>query len=434
MNSNNDLSLVLNELRSIKGTVDLLKQDVGGMREQLNSPVSGAGKSGERRLEIFFTAAETERKPFLIQCEGFLSASVKLSAIRTAILLVLCLDLEDRLEGGTGVTEPLAAIEKTLLTIDPASAEAKNQNPEKIRVAIYRFWEFCQSSNFLTGREYSISFDDKLLRLSVVRVDGGEVLDQVQVEITSNESRLSAILHSTLTRSPLAQVRKRRALFVPPGSEGADRLLLEMYDHPYPLRVTSLYVRPPLTSYPDALLAKLGVSPRVLRRKELAFEGYRSNRFEFFEILNESTIWDLIRYSSKTGFKLYPRKVSKNDVAVHLDNLINILKNYENYHLFITQMVVPFVVVTYEIQSRAIPEFFTIFFQAFNSAAERDLGCFALYDRAVYQNITDHIVSWLLNHPSTIKSRSKVIALLQTVRDHLEEKGPLEIDAPNPIY
>ena len=49
------------------------------------------------------------------------------------------------------------------------------------------------------------------------------------------------------------------------------------------------------------------------------------------------------------------------DVTAHLENLISILSNYENYHLSITKMVVPFVVVTYDIRSGALAESFTVF-------------------------------------------------------------------------
>jgi hypothetical protein len=299
-------------------------------------------------------------------------------------------------------------------------------------VAVYRFWEFCQSTNHLKGADLYLDFEDKRLRLTPRSASDSASLTSLKIEVTSTDPLISAILAQTLTRSPIEQVRKRKALFVPPGPDGADRLLLEMYDHPHELTVTSLYVRPPLPSYPDALLEKMAVSPRVRRRKALAFEGYRVGRFHFYEVLNEGTIWDLIRYSPSTGFKLYPKVIVASDVAAHLENLITILANYENYHLYITKMVVPFVVVTYNIMSRAVPESFTVFFQAFSSAAERDLGCFAMCDRALHQSISEHIVQWLLSHPSTVKGRGDVIAILQRVRDHLMQNGPLTMDAAIP--
>jgi hypothetical protein len=418
---------VAQEISALRTSIDHLRSALGGTN------IAAAGSpSPQHQLSVFIARNSTPTKPFSVRCDGDIASTFKLSAIRTAIFIVLLLDLDDRLEGGRGIEDPLGAIGKTLRALEPGTADPGRETPERIRVAVYRFWEFCQSTSHLKGALVYLDFDDKRLRLSPKSSTTHAALTALKIEVTSNEPEVASILAQTLTRSPIEQVRKRKALYVPPGPDGADRLLLEMYDHPHELTVTSLYVRPPLPSYPDALLEKLAVSPRVLRRKALAFEGYRTGRFNFYELLNEHTIWDLIRYSPQTGFKLYPRSIGAADVAAHLDNLISILSNYDTYHLYVTKMVVPFVVVTYDIRSGALPESFTVFFQAFSSAAERDLGCFAMHDRALYQSISDHIVKWLVNHPSTLKNRGDVIALLQRVRNHLTQKRPLSLDAPIP--
>jgi hypothetical protein len=415
------------ELAALRASIEQLQSSLGLESAQR------ATSTHSHRLAVFITRGTTNTKPFSVQCDGDIASTVKLSAVRTAIFVVLLLDLEDRLEGGRGVEDPVTAIAQTLRTLEPgADRDPEGESPERIRVAVYRFWEFCQSTDYFKGREIFLDFDDKRLRLTPRRASDNAAIDSLKIEVTSADPMISSILSQTLTRSPIEQVRKRRALYVPPGPDGCDRLLLEMYDHPHELTVTSLYVRPPLPSYPDALLEKLAVSPRVRRRKALAFEGYRTGRFNFYEVLNEHTIWDLIRYSPRTGFKLYPKAVVADDVSAHLENLIAILTNYENYHLYITKMVVPFVVVTYDIRSGAPPESFTVFFQAFGSAAERDLGCFAMHDRALHQSISTHIVQWLVGHPSTVKNRGDVIALLQKVRDHLTQVGPLSFEAPIP--
>jgi hypothetical protein len=418
------------ELAAIRQSLDFLRIDLG-LNGSSRSPVVE-----DKRLGIFITRGKTPAKPYTVQCDGELSSTFKLSPIRAAIFIVLMVDLEDRLEGGKGVEEPLVSIEKTLRALEPSGQKALNgeleaDSPDRVRVAVYRFWEFCQSTNHLRGVGLELDFDDKRIRLSAHTPTGNEITG-LKLEITSNDPEISNILTQTLTRSPTEQVRKRKALFIPSGADGADRFLLEMYDHPYPLTVTSLYVRPPLPSYPDALLEKMAVSPRVRRRKALAFEGYRTGRFQFFEVLHEGTIWDLIRRSEYGGFKLYPSTISGHDIASHIENLMSILRQYENYHLYITKMVVPFVVVTYDIKSSLVPECFTVFFQAFNSAAERDLGCFALYDRAVYQSISEHIVRWISQHPSTIRSRQEVIDLLARVLRHLQNHGPLGSIEPIP--
>lgn len=421
----------------VNPTTDTMALELASIRQSLDSLRVGLGFDGssraviseEKRISIFISRGQTPAKPYTVQCDGALQSTFKLSSIRAAIFIVLMVDLEDRLEGGKGVEDPLSSVEKTLRALEPEAeksidSDAETESPDRIRVAVYRFWEFCQSTHHLRGIDLELDFDDKRLRLTARAPSGGEVKG-LKLEVTSNEPTLSSILSQTLTRSPIEQVRKRKALFIPAGPDGADRFLLEMYDHQHELTVTSLYVRPPLPSYPDALLEKIAVSPRVRRRKALAFEGYRTGRFQFFEVLHEGTIWDLIRRSESRGFKLYPSNVTADDIASHLVNLISILRQYENYHLYITKMVVPFVVVTYDIKSNLVPECFTVFFQAFNSAAERDLGCFALHDRAVYQSISEHIVRWILHHPSTIRNRDEVIALLERVLRHLQEHGPI---------
>lgn len=414
-----------------------LTLELAAIRQSLDSLRAGLGLDGslrpsateERRLGVFITRGQTPAKPYTVQCDGELQSTFKLSPIRAAIFIVLMVDLEDRLEGGKGVEEPLTAIERTLRVLEPngdtsADGVIEADSPDRIRVAVYRFWEFCQSTNHFRGVGLELNFDDKRLRLSA-RKPTGEEIAGLKLEITSNDSTISSILTQTLTRSPIEQVRKRKALFIPSGPDGADRFLLEMYDHPHQLTVTSLYVRPPLPSYPDALLEKMAVSPRVRRRKALAFDGYRTGRFQFFEVLHEGTIWDLIRQTDNGTFKLYASSITSQDIASHIENLISILRQYENYHLYVTKMVVPFVVVTYDIKSSLVPECFTVFFQSFNSAVERDLGCFALYDRAAYQSISEHIVRWISQHPSTIRNRHEVIGLLEQVMRHLRTHGPL---------
>jgi hypothetical protein len=345
---------------------------------------------------------------------------------------MLIVDLEDRIEGGGGVEEPFQTVASIAEALGTEDAEVEGEGIERVRVAIYRFWEFCQSTDYLKGPELELDFDDKRIKFVALHRETRAQLSGLKIEVTSDDQTLTSVLTHVLTRSPLEQVRRRKALFVPAGPDGADRLLLEMYDHPYPLTVTTLYVRPPLPSYPDDLLEKMQVSARVKRRKALAFEGYRSGRVKFFEVLNEGTIWDLIRGSEADGFKMYPRVVGRDDIASHLANLIDILRRYDNYHFYVTKIAVPFVVVTYDMQSRVPPECFTVFFQASESAAQRDLGCFALCDRAVYQNISEHIVHWILNHPSTKKDQSEVIGFLERVLAYLRDNGPLGVDEAAP--
>ena len=394
--------------------------------------------SGERvtepdqKLSIFISRTNTPGKPYSVQCDGIISTTFKLSPIRAAIFLVLILDLEDRSDGGAGVDDPTAAITATLATLSDKESSEEAGNPDRIRVAVYRFWEFCDSTNHLKGSEYALGLDDKRLRFFVLNREGEPYKGNIEIEVTSNDLLISSILSHALTRSPKEQVRRKKALFIPPGVDGADRFLLEMYEHPHNLSVTSLYVRPPLQSYPDELLKKIGVSPRMLRRKALAFDGYRSGRFHFLEILNEHTIWNTIRRSPSGQFLLYPAQVTNEDIIEHLYNLASILTTYDNYQLHITRMVVPFVLVNYEIKGASTSEHYTVFFQAFGSAAERDLGCFAIHDQTLQQSVSQHIVKWLMNHPSTLRERTDVAQYIQKMIEYFKHNGPLNYSDPIP--
>ncbi|MFO0415823.1 MAG: hypothetical protein ACK5Y6_00910 [Pseudomonadota bacterium] len=48
-----------------------------------------------------------------------------------------------------------------------------------------------------------------------------------------------------------------------------------------------------------------------------------------------------------------------------------------------------------------------------------------MYDRAVFQGLYEHIVRWILTHPSTNRDRAEVIGFLERVLARLREKGPL---------
>ena len=171
----------------------------------------------------------------------------------------------------------------------------------------------------------------------------------------------------------------------------------------------------------------------MLKRKNLALEAYEAGRLNFTEILRRETIWDMIRLRPNGAFKLYPPQVTQEQVADHLELLIGVLQRYENYQLYLTDAEIPFVLVTYEVRSSNIPEIFTVFFQPFSSPDREDLGCFVVYDDLVRQSVSDHIADWLLSHPSTVRNKTAVIDELRTVRDYLEEHGPLKSETPKQV-
>ena len=420
---------VAGELRRVREELAALTAQVHSMQAGDRGPTAASAVL-PLPVRVFFSRQSSERKPFRIEIEGAVRWSEGLSHIRAAIFLVTLLDLRDRLEGGTGAPDMSAEAARIAGLLDP---KAKSTDPANVmRVAFYRFFDYFEEHQPLKGIELTIGFDVSTMRLNPVPTSGEAPARPVQLQIGTNDPQIEQILSTSFHSSPLATVKRRGSLYVPSGPAGSDRLLLEMYNHSHKLQVTSLYVRPPFQSYPENLLQLIGTSERTIERKRIAFEGYRDGRFHFLEILPKYVIWNLIRCDKQGRFKLYPPQVKTSHVLDHLDNLIYILKHFENYEFFVTDANIPFACVTYQIHSGVIPECYSVFFQSFDAADERDLGCFVLNDPHVFQSISDHIVQWVVSHQSTIRERAHVIKFLQKVRRRLDSEGPLSMDEPIP--
>ena len=377
-----------------------------------------------RKLDIFFDRLPGERKPYAVKIEGVLKATQKLSPIRTAILIVLLLDLQDRHEGGRGVIDPFDAIVRAYSMLESDTAIDEHlQN--SIRVALYRFDIFMKESATFRGDDLALIFDSNHGRLALVDAEHNSITDPIQISVTTNDSAIAEVLDRILATSPLARVRKRKALYVPSGKENFDRLLLELYDHSYPVKSTVLYFRPSIQSYPHNVLDAIGVSEYMSIRKDIVFNAYQTGRCEVLEILNKQTIWDMIRYSPETGFKLYPRQITQPLVKDHLEHLIYKLQTFEHFSLALTDAAFPFHVHTFEIRSGDVPEYFSLFMRRFIKQFIHDVSCFVVNDPLVYQSIHEHIVGWILSHPSTVRERKHVIEEIRVVLRHLEEKGPI---------
>jgi hypothetical protein len=419
---------LLEEIGALRGDISALRMDI------MNSPnmIPHSVTKPPAQLNVFLACTSSPRKPYLLKIQGLFDVELKLSKVRAAIFTILLVDLQERSEGGDGLDSPQ---EKVLWAYryltDDASADSQPAE-HSVRVALYRFYDYFESEFNSSFGRYRLVLNEQRLRVDVVdsEENSSEKTDEaspvaVNLLLSTNDSKIKFLLESSSTISVLTRVRRRKALYVSPGEQGVDKLLLEMYDHDHHLKVTSLYVRPPFPSYPTDLLKSIGVSDRVLQRKELAFQGYKTGRFHFYEILQKRVIWDLIRYSPEQGFLQYPRNIETKDVLYHLQNLVEILQEYDNYNFYLTDAPIPFVLVSYEIKSAALPEYFTVFFQSFQSAAASDLGCFVMNDPLVHQSITDNIIDWVLEHPSTLRKRNDVTDYLELVIRHLQEKGPL---------
>lgn len=418
-----DLREELISMRALRDDIHRLERTLRSSERSLTEAVPTAPI---RKLDIFFDRLSGERKPYAVKIEGILKATQKLSPIRTAILIVLLLDLQDRYEGGRGVIDPFDAIVRaySMLEADTAIDEHLQNS---IRVALYRFDIFMKESAAFRSDEHSLVFDSNSGRLSLNDAEHNSVTDPIQISVTTNDSAIAEVLDRILATSPLARARKRKALYVPNGKENFDRLLLELYDHNHPVKATVLYFRPSIQSYPHSVLEAIGVSDYMSIRKDIVFNAYRSGRCEVHEILNKQTIWDMIRFTPEAGFKLYPKQITQPLVKEHLEHLIYKLQTFEHYNLVLTDAAFPFHVHTFEIRSGEVPEYFSLFMRRFIKQFIHDVSCFVVNDPLVYQSIHEHIVEWILSHPSTVRERKQVIAEIRSVLQHLEEHGPILI-------
>ncbi|MCB0344226.1 MAG: hypothetical protein KDD66_03880 [Bdellovibrionales bacterium] len=412
---NNAVGEVLHEVQELRRELSVMQRRMGLLGPERSS-------KSKHQLNVYFDKVESERKPYAVSIGGLINITLSLSSVRAAVFLIYLLDLEDRLDGGLGISDKVAAITKACSELTPELRDNEDVK-NSIRVAIYRFQFFVEDKFKNVAGEYSFGFDDKTKQLELRSADDSVDDSSVDFQISADDASLSSIIDNNLTRSPLARVRKRGAMHVPAGYGGVDDLLLGFYDHPYRLQVTSLYVRPTFTTYPDSLLNIIGVSDRTKQRKRLALEGYKSGRFRFVEILNTQTIDELATRDDSGRFKFYPELVEEEHVLEHLSNLIETLQTYESFELYLTSATSPFVVVTYRIETAPVPEFYTVFFQHTYLGQERDLESFVIQGVEVYQSMQEHVVGWLLSHPTTIVDKTKVLDKLERVKDSILARG-----------
>ena len=239
-----------------------------------------------------------------------------------------------------------------------------------------------------------------------------------------NEAELFGATEYSLNKL-LDEVRKRKAIYIPPGPEGFNRLLLEFYDQDSPLSVVSVYFKPADLCYPPALLEKIDAHDLTVRRNQLALEAFKQQRLTFTEVLHEEAIWDLIRTDKDGNFLMYPTGVEIQDIAEHLSHLVYRLKTFSGYELILTKAWLPFYVVTYDIKSDSNPECFTTFYQRFNHLIAGQSSCLAVSDPLINSSISSNIIEWILTHPSTIREKGKVVSVLEQVRSFLLNEGPM---------
>lgn len=413
--SESTLSAVLSELRELKKHV---------LRIEARQGSATAAAPPKPQLKVYYGRIEMERKSFLVRMDGIISATLRLSSLRATLLLVLLVDLQDRLDGGRGITNIVQAAAGVWPKLDAQATQgARAQN--SLRVGLYRLEHFISGNSDFSGADFRLVFNPADSRLAVSDAKTGKAANRIDIDLSTNDRDVAAVLDEVMSTSPLARVRKRKVLYVPGGREGFDRLLLELYEHSHPLVVKTLYFRPAIQSYPTRLLEAIGMSDRNIHRKEVVFEGYRTGRCRFLEILNFETIWDMIRFVPDVGFKLYPRTITAEHVEQHLEHLIYKIETFPTFELVLTDASFPFYLGTFDIHTQPVPEHITIFFRRFSRDYVHDVSCFVLSDEAVSENISKNIIDWILAHPSTVRDRGEVVSYIKNVIERLRNEGPL---------
>ena len=404
-------------LSHLERRIQLLETQLA--RLDTNSSPSGVPTTGNGKQSYTFRAhfsrIALERMPFAVTLEVVdvtKNITRSLTPIRTAILIVMLMDYLERGERGDSRQELAPRIKETLQQILP---NEESISAEALRVALYRAGQFVEEE-FGGGREQSARFVIEQGRL-VLMVRGVMVPpQQVEVEVTSSDQALSAYFDRSLATSPLGRLRKNKALYVPPGQDGQDRLVMELIDHSSPIRQTTLFYRPTIVTYPPELLAKLGVSETRRRRHAVMTKAFVDGRAQYTEILQRRTIWDLIRRAPGRGFLLYPDSATAIDVVQHIDSLIFLVQTQPAFELVLTDAFFPFYINTTEISGRDGMERFVLFFQNAEENNLREVSVFALKDDSVYFSTHERIIRWVLAHPTTVRDRDSVLEELRTLR------------------
>jgi hypothetical protein len=369
-------------------------------------------------IRAHFGRVALERKPFVVTLEGGERISRTLTPIRTAILLVLLMDLLERSETGSSSQDNVARVKEALAELAPD--ESAESSHDAVRVALYRAGQFIKD-------EFSGAVNDELSfaveKGAMVILHRGTPIPPrfLQVEITTSDQMISSFLDRSLATSPLARLRKAKALYVPPGNDGQDRLLMELVDNDFPIKETCLFYRPTIQSFPQELLAKFTTGKNRRRRQEIAMQGYQSGRVNYTEVLPRKVLWDMIRRIPGKGFALYPPEATATDVISHLDHLQFLVRSVRSYELVLTDAFFPFYLNTFETTRNETIERFVLFFQYAEQENVRHVSTFALKDDAVYFSTQDRIIKWLLGHPTTIRNPEHILSEIQAVRTALLE-------------
>lgn len=404
--------LKLEELRA-------MRDEVSHLSRMLRDHFDGATVSAcTRRLDVSIHIIEGERKPILVEIRGGISLSAKLSSVRASLLIALLVDLRDRHDGGVGVENLFEASTKVWAVLDPKSV-GDGKAAARLRVALYRVEGFLKElSPSVSG--LSLALDLTRTQL-VVYSAGGAPAERLEIDIRPSTVELEQALRMIGENSPIALIRRRKAVFFPMDAAAIDRLHLAFLSSEASVRVRSLSFRLSHWLFPQALLERTAASAERRALAQRAAERLANGTLSFTEIVQRECLWDTIRESTKGKFVALPMGARVQEVGEYLDRLAALSSSDSGYQLVLTESELPFFIVTYQLAG----ECFTLLFRSPMEGSEAPCSCFAVYGEQFLERISEQVLEWTLSRSGTIEDRDLVAEEVRLVSATLSTSGPL---------
>lgn len=412
-------NLTVPVLKELVSEFKTLKKEIQDQRlQEVKLPPEASPEILKSKLYFSLDRLGGERKPFILRAEGLINIDLKLSSIRAAIVLVLLLDLQDRIEGGPGISGIIEKVIEFYLALDPAASQIVNIK-NVTRVGLYRFEFFLQEVQRNAGTKSTLVFKPIRPSLEIKSPQAS----YTEITIASTDQSILLLLEKNSKISPLSRLRRNKSMYVPTADGGWEQLFLEFIDNDCQIVSTNLFYRFSLVTYPDSLLHAIGASPATFARKRIMLEGYTSGRIQFVEYLSRETLWDTVTQTADGSFKLYPEMISSTQVVEHLQYVIHKVETYDNYKLILTSAPFPFNLGTIEMYKDRKTEMFTMFYRQYLRESVLDRSCLALNDQSTAVSVQMSVVSSVKEHASTCSDRPSVIKEIKQVIEHLKNRN-----------
>lgn len=382
-----------------------LRQEIAALRSLL--PSNENSPTDIVRISVHVENVGGDRRPFLVVFRSPVELRLRLSVIRTAILITLLADLDRRSRGvpGHGVRESVHAV---LKYVAPPT-EDLTRAQEQIRVGLYRFASFWRQE----CAQLPLAFESVAERFEVPGSNG-----KVEVQVISPDPLIEEALTSLGRLTTLDRLRQDRFLFVPAGGGGGERFLREIYEQPDQLRVLSAYSHLTMVTVPPRLLERY--RPEAVPRMSIMHRRLRDANLGYTEIIPEDSIRKLIKPQPDGSYPEYPG-MSHAEVVERLQFLLSLLDSTPSYRLVLTRAEIPFYVAVYQ---TSLDFSITSFFRMPHARDAMSFSSFAVWGSELVQMTKSTLFEWLLNHPSTTSERHHIRAEVTNALELLKESHP----------